>query len=236
MRQSWVWVLLCLAVPALCVSTFVFAEDVGPTAKRPLDLPSGGKADQEEEEDEPETIMFYGGEFEGDCFMWCFPVYGFCGDTTVWTAIRAEVENAVNQLTETSEFSLVAFNSTTYVWSYVMKEANPGNKAGANAWMATLVPTESHCIVPAAITALGITHTSDRTHKQMVQCGAREPYCDGQSGPAYVAAALLQITGANYENTPIHTVYFETTFYFGEEEFYMQLAGLNGGTYREVTY
>jgi hypothetical protein len=236
MRQTLIWVVLCVAIPALCITTSGVAEDLGKLVKRPLDLPSGGKANPEEEEDEPETIVFYGGEFEGDCFMWCFPVYGFCGDTTVWTAIRAEIESSVNQLSENSEFSLVAFNSQTYVWSYVMKDASAGNKAGANAWMATLVPAEVHCIVPAALTALNISQTSDREHKQYVLCGAREPYCNGSSGPAYVAAALLQITGANYENTPIHTVYFETTFYFGEQAFYQQLAGMNNGTFRQVSY
>jgi hypothetical protein len=236
MRRTWLWVALCVAVPALCLTTSGLAEDLGGLVKKPLDLPSGGKGIEEVEEDAPETIVFYGGEFEGDCFMWCFPVYGFCGDTTVWTAIRAEIESSVNQLSETSEFSLVAFNSQTFVWSYVMKDASPGNKASANAWMATLIPVESHCIVEAAVTALGITHTSDREYKQMVLCGAREPYCNGSYGPAYVAAALLQITGANYEHTPIHTIYFTTAFYSGEQLFYQQLAGLNQGTFKQIGY
>jgi len=35
-------------------------------ARRPLDLPSGGSGDDEDDEDAPETINFWGGAYEGD--------------------------------------------------------------------------------------------------------------------------------------------------------------------------
>ena len=88
--------------------------------------------------------------------MWCFPAYGFCGETTVFTAIRAEISAALAQLSENSDFDLVCFNSTTYVWRPVVSPANANNKAVATAWMNAMVPIESHCIVEAATTALGI--------------------------------------------------------------------------------
>lgn len=208
-----------------------------PGAKRPLDLPAGGKApDSEEEEDAPETILFYGGEFEGDCFVFVFPAYGFCGETTVFNAIRAEISESMMQLSETSTFSLVGFNSQTYVWSPTVQTATPGRKGEAVAWMSTLVPIEAHCVTEAATTALGISQAAESTHKQMMLCGARAPYCNGQGGGDYVNNALLTITGANYEQTPIHTVYFSSSFYGGEQFFYQQLATLNGGTFREVAY
>ena len=237
MQHSWLWLVLCVSVPLLGFSTLGSASDTAAGLKRPLDLPSGGRpADGEEEEDAPETILFYGSEFEGDCFVWCFPAYGFCGETTVFTAIKAEINAALVQLSDNSDFDLVCFNSTTYLWRPVVSPANANNKALATAWMNSMVPIESHCIVEAATTALGILQAASSDHKQMVLCGAREPYCNGQGGGDYVAGALLDITAANYEGTPIHTIYFSTTFYSGEQAFYQQLANMNSGTFREVTY
>jgi len=231
------WFAICASLLVLGATAIVPAADGGRAGKRPLDLPSGGKpGPDQEEEDQPETILFYGAEFEGDCFVWCFPVYGFCGDTTVYVSIRMEITTAINQLSEQSTFSLVGFNSMTYVWSPTVVPANAVNRSSAIAWMNTLAPIESHCIVEAAITTLGISQSAESDYKQVVVCGAREPYCNGSGGAPYVAAALLQITAANFEQTPLHTVYFSTTFYSGEQAFYQQLASLNSGTFRQVGY
>jgi hypothetical protein len=237
MRHSWLWLVLCVSIPVLGFSTLGSASDVSPSVKRPLDLPAGGRpADGDEEEDAPETIMFYGSELEGDCFVWCFPAYGFCGETTVFTAIRAEISAALGQLSNNSDFDLVCYNSTTYVWRPTVCPGNVQNRALATAWMNSMVPTEFHCIVEAATTSLGILQAASSDYKQLILCGAHEPFCNGQGGPDYVAGALLEITGANYEGTPIHTVYFTTTFYNGESAFYQQLANMNSGSFREVAY
>ncbi|HIK82387.1 MAG TPA: hypothetical protein EYF93_05755, partial [Planctomycetes bacterium] len=61
-----------LLVLSFIVSTtgwIVGQSDEG--ARRPLDLPSGGAGDGDDEEDAPETINFWGGEYEGDAFFWC---------------------------------------------------------------------------------------------------------------------------------------------------------------------
>lgn len=233
MRHSWLLLVLCLAVPFIGLSTAGVAADGKVITKRPLDLPSGGRASSDaEEEDAPESIVFYGAEFEGDCFVWCFPAYGFCGDTTVFSGIRAEVTIAIGQLSDQSMFDLVAFNSTSFTWSPMVQPANPANRGGAIGWMNTLTPVESHCLVEAAVTALGISQAADSQFKQVVLCGARTPSCAGGG----ISGALLAITSANYENTPLHTIYFTTSNYSGEQSFYQQLAAMNGGTYRQVSF
>lgn len=237
MRRTWLAIAICASLLVLGYAAIGIAADGSAPGKRALDLPSGGRPGPDEaEEDEPETILFYGSEFEGDCFVWCFPVYGFCGDTTVYVSIRMEIQTAINQLSDQSTFSLVGFNSTTYVWSPQCVPANAVNRAAANAWMNTLTPQEAHCIIEAAVTTLGISQSEESDHKQVVICGAREPYCNGAGGPAYVGAGLIQITGSNFEETPIHTVYFSTTFYSGEQAFYQQLAAMNSGSFRQVGY
>jgi hypothetical protein len=68
--------LLAAFVPVLVWSSISFTgESTG--VKRPLDLPAGGEGTSAEEEDIPETINFFGSEYEGDGFFWCFSAYEF---------------------------------------------------------------------------------------------------------------------------------------------------------------
>ena len=233
-RHSWLYctLVLCLALPFTGIVTIGDAADGSSGFKRPLDLPSGGRTMEEEEEDAPESIMFYGGEFEGDCFVWCFPAYGFCGDTTVFASIRSEISAALNQLSSHATFDLIGFNSQVYTWAPAVRAASAGNKAAATAWMNVLVPVEAHYIVEAAQTALAISQAADSEYKQMVLCGSRAPF----GGAGAISGALMEITAANYESIPLHTIYFSTPFYQGEESFYQQLAAMNGGTFRHVSY
>ena len=227
---------LALIVPAFLVTTTGFGDE-GARLKTPLDLPSGGLAGDDEEEDAPETITFYGNEFEGDGFFWCFPAYGFCGVTTAFELIKQEITQSMNQLSQTSWIGLVAFNiQTPHIWSPMPKLATIANKSSALGWMATLVPIESHCLKEGALATLQLSQMSSGDATQVIIMGARAPYCAGQSGSGYIAEVLEAVTGANYENSPIHTVYVTSTFYSGEGVFYQDLAAMNQGTFFQIDY
>lgn len=227
-----------LGVALLTVSTVgtTFASD-GRGVRQPLDLPAGLTGPPEEdEEDSPETIVFYGSELEGDAFFWCFPIYGFCGDLTVYQSIREEINSALMQLSKRSLFSLVGYNSQTYVWSYQAKKANEANKASGIAWMQSLIPVEAHCLLEAAVTTLNISQGARGNAKQLVVMGARTPYCGTEGGSGYATECLTTITASNYENSRMNTVYFTSTFYSGEQDFYVSLASMNGGSFKQVDY
>lgn len=227
---------LCAAVAFVFGSGSAFASDAN-DVRRPLDLPAGLlKADEEDEEDSPETILFYGSEFEGDAFFWCFPIYGFCGDLTVYQSIREEINAALSQLSRRSLMSLVGYNSQTYVWSYQAKKATEANKSGAMGWMQTLVPIEAHCTLDAAVATLNISQAARGRAKQIVVMGARAPYCGTEGGAGYAETCLTTITTSNYENSRVNTVYFTSTFYSGEEDFYVDLASMNSGAFKQVDY
>jgi hypothetical protein len=68
--------LLAALVPVLVWSSNSFTDE-NSGAKRPLDLPAGGTGSDAEEEDIPETINFFGSEYEADGFFWCFSAYEF---------------------------------------------------------------------------------------------------------------------------------------------------------------
>ena len=68
--------LLLALVPALALLGWTTVAD-GSSANSPLDLPSGGIGSGEDDEDAPETINFYGSEYEGEAFFWCFHAFNF---------------------------------------------------------------------------------------------------------------------------------------------------------------
>ena len=150
--------------------------------------------------------------------------------------LRQEVSTTLNQLSASVDFAIVAYNSTTYIWRPDCCHASPGHKASAQAWMGTLAPIENHCLLDAALTGLGLAQQASGAHKQVILCGAREPYCDGAGGGNYADICMESITAANFENLPIHTIYFTSSFYSGEEQFYINLSAMNGGTFRQVDY
>jgi len=226
-----------LLVLIICSTCILSAVELSASIDgKPLDLPSGGNGKDTEEEDAPEAIRFYGNEFEGDTFVFIVPAYGFCGETDIFDMIRQEVSATLNQLSAAVDFAIVAYNSTTYIWRPDCCHASPAHKASALAWMDTLAPIENHCLLDAALAGLGLAQQSPGSHKQIILCGAREPYCDGSGGSNYADICIETISAVNFENLPINTIYFTSSFYSGEETFYINLASMNNGTFRQVDY
>ena len=201
------------------------AQTDGSGAKRPLDLPSGGKGGDEDEEDAPETISFYGGEYEGDGFFWCLDKSCSMGWADDIGQLKAEMSTAISQLSDNSEFSIVAFSSGYIVWSMVPKEANAGNRAAATAWVMALVADGNTCLAPAGVETIGIANQCDKDDKQILVLSDGEPNCPGP------AETLSAMTSANWQHTPINTVYIASDS--GGITFMQQLAAMNGGTFHQ---
>ena len=65
-----------ILIPTLFLSSVAHGDSKDPR-RLPLDLPSGGLGSKDGEEDPPEVIVFYGHEFEGNAFFWCFSAYAW---------------------------------------------------------------------------------------------------------------------------------------------------------------
>ncbi|MCI0650579.1 MAG: hypothetical protein L0Z55_01705 [Planctomycetes bacterium] len=232
MKVMWILIVAC-ALPLAFLASPIYSEESESSAKQPLDLPAGGQGTSEDDEDAPETIVFYGQEIEGDAFFWCLPAYSFCGDTTVFEAIKAEVTDSVNSLSVRSKMDLVAYNSETYVWRPRAQNASQSNKASAISWMDTLTTTESQCLLPAGLTTIDISNACNREGKNMIFLGGNSPHCGASTGAAYEEQCLEELTAANSERTPLHTV-FVAAVYTSGQSFWESLAAMNGGTYSVV--
>jgi hypothetical protein len=145
-------------------------------------------------------------------------------------SIKNEITEALNQLSSGAHMGLVAYNSGTYVWSPTAKRANNSAKGAALGWMNMLVPIESHNILDAVLSTMQIAQSAPGgpRQKRIIVMGSRKP--------PNIQQCLESITAANYQDTPINTVYFTSNSYSGEEDFYVQLAAMNAGLFQQVDY
>ena len=210
-------------VIAVGAGSWIFAQSGGASAKEPLDLPSGGRGDLIDEKDTPETLRFYGSQYEGDGFFWCLDHSGSMSEGDLLGQLKSEMTESISQLSEGSEFSIVAFSTGTTVWSAIPKEGNPGNRASATAFVQSLVAGGATCLAPAGVQTISISNLCDKEHKLIIVLSDGEPNCPG---PAETLAAMV---AANWQHTPIHTVYIASDF--AGIQFMQQLAAMNGGTF-----
>ncbi len=215
--------LLLVMVLALGTTGWIVAQSDGTGVKRPLDLPSGGKGDDEDEEDAPESISFYGGEYEGDGFFWCLDKSCSMAWGDQIGQLKSEMSTSIASLSENAEFSMVAFSNGYIVWSPFPKTANPSNRAAGTAWVMTLQANGGTELAAAGVETIGICNLCQKESKQILVLSDGEP---NGPGPTETLAA---ITGANWQHTPINTVYISADS--GGITFMQQLAAANGGTF-----
>ena len=80
-------------------------DDGSSRAKRPLDLPSGGKSSDEDKQDEdsPEVIHFYGYGYEGNGFFWCLDYSGSMSGGQL-DRLKQEMTRAISSLSSRAVF------------------------------------------------------------------------------------------------------------------------------------
>lgn len=198
---------------------------------RPLDLPKGkiGK-DEEEEEDEPETIIFYGQEYESDAFFWCMDRSGSMawGSPPPIQTLKQEVTQAINSLSRNAEFGLVAFGSTheTFPQPPMPVRANPSSKAAALAWVQARVAEGVTCMGAAGVTCVNMSNQCRKRNKTMIMLSDGEPNCPGCS------SEIGDITQANFQRTPINTLFIGTGT--SGAQCMQSLASQNGGSFTQI--
>jgi hypothetical protein len=195
-------------------------------ARRPLDLPSGGSGDDDDDEDAPETINFWGGEYEGDAFFWCLDKSCSMGWNGEIQQLKEEFTSTISSLSSQAEFGVVAFSEGHSSWNPSPKRANPANKGSATAWVLALNAAGWTCLGPAGVETLNIANQSQKQFKQIMILSDGEPYCNGANT---ATQSLQDITMANWQQIPINTIYIATDN--GGIVFMQQLATQNNGTF-----
>ena len=169
-------------------------------SRRPLDLPSGGKGPQEDAEEYPETIQFFGGEYEGDAFMFVIDTSGSMFADGKLESAQEELSQALMSLSGQAEFGIVAFSTNLNQFSIVMEKATMPNKVAGVAWVNTLVPNGGTCIDIGTIHGLDILRTSlilpASRRLRPTRPPALLPRCSSaMSSPAVWAFSIITATG-----------------------------------------
>ncbi len=225
-EATWLHVLL-LVIPLLLMSSlWLFSAEGEEAYVRPLDMPSGGGGNADDDEDSPETIIFYGMNYEGDAFFWCLDKSGSMDWGGAMEDLKQEVTGAVMSLSPAAEFSVVAFSTNTVVWSPIPKPARLAEKVAALAWVNALTPNGWTCIAPAAVETLGICNLSSKQHRQIILLSDGAPFCNDVDTSTQ---ALSEISMANWQQVPIHTVFIGSDT--AGIDFMQTLAALNQGTF-----
>ena len=218
--------ILILALLTVVSATSWIVGQSGEGARRPLDLPSGGTGGDDDDEDAPETINFWGGEYEGDAFFWCLDKSCSMSWNGEIEQLKQEFTQTLNSLSSAAEFGVVAFSGGHVVWNPMPQRANPANKGSATAWVLALNAAGWTCIGPAGVATLNIANQSSKQMKQVLILSDGEPYCDGANT---ATQSLADITAANWQRMPVNTIYIATDT--GGIAFMQQLASQNNGTF-----
>ena len=98
--------------------------------------------------------------------------------------------------------------------------------AAAVAWVNGLSAEGGTCIGPAGVQTVQIANSSTKRRRQLLFLGDGQPFCGGGDS---AAAALADITSANFEQIPLHTLYISASS--EGIPFFQSLAQQNGGTF-----
>jgi len=192
--------------------------DGGP-AGRPLDLPSGGRgADEEQDEDAPEVIVFYGAEFESDAFFWCLDRSGSMSGHKI-VVLKEELTGAIDQLSRQAEFGIVAYNGSVIRFSEAPVRARRAEKTRAREWVNELLAHGSTRLAAPSAEILRISQLSRKKNKRIIMVG--------DAAPQDADAAISTIEDLNHESTP-----FDCLLISGISDLFEEIAAMTGGTFR----
>ena len=195
--------------------------------RMPLDLPSGGKGEDDPEEDILEVIHFWGNEYEGDAFFWCLDKSGSMYGESI-SKLKQEFTSTMLSLSSEAEFGVVAFSSGHVALSTAPLRAESENKEWAIDWVQQLLPDGSTRRGPAMIETLNLANQSSKSGRQILVLSDGFPGCYGMDTSEQV---LADVRNANYERIPVNTIYISSN---QDGSYFMQmLAAQNNGTFHQ---
>ena len=152
------------------------------TFKRPLDLPSGGIGSEEDEEDSPDVIHFYGSDYEGNGFFWCLDYSGSMEWDGQIAVLKQEMSTVISSLSRHADFNICAFGSSFVLWSGYPQQAMTGRTI--------LIETHSDLVIRRVMRAI----QEEQLHQEKVRINFVD-ISKSQYGYHYSSLNPLQING-----------------------------------------
>jgi len=227
-------ILLILGVLGLLLGP-IQSQVGSPSGVIRLDLPNSDKTNDEEEEDLPEVIQFFDNPYEGECFVFCCDRSGsmswsYKGRVKI-QYLKEEMIRAINMLSSEAELSAVFFDAGMMVFSEQPIPTDPAGKQRAIAWTMGIPTGQGTCLAPAGVKAVGIAMRSTKRYRAIIVVTDGVPSCNGQFTQEQ---CKRDITAANVQRMPVHTVFVPDDGTWEDPDFLRQLATMNNGSFKIV--
>jgi hypothetical protein len=199
--------------------------------KANLDLPFDAGGGEESDEESPETVVFYGEQYEGTGFFFCCEKVLGCDGGVAFRKMQKELLKSIGGLSDRSDLGLVFFDSTVQKFPESGKplRAGPGTRETATQTILKVRPGHGCCPKAALIAALDFSSVSSAFRKVIIYIGEGWLQC----GPDTPAQIMEAVSGRNVGRIPIHVV--GTSWgHDVNEQWLKRLAAENRGTYRRA--
>ncbi len=199
--------------------------------KANLDLPYSISSIEEEEEDSPEIITFFGGVHEAEGVFFCLDQSESMATNGGWKALQRELVRVISNFSEEMDFGLVFFGKTTTSFPANKKalKATKKNKQAALNFVNNIKPESWTCMLPGMKDALKLANSSKVEKRRIIVLSDGKPTCNGINYFEYVKQILDSTKANNTEKVKIDTVGTGSDV---NVSFMIQLALDNGGRYR----
>jgi len=201
--------------------------------KENLDLPFDAIGENEEEEDAPEVVTFYGTQLEGDGFFYVIDKSGSMRDAGELEIAKREVIRNITEFSERVQFGVVLFdaNVVKFPSSGQPADANPAMKASAIAFVTSTPSAGGSCCQAGLLAALRMSQQASARRKVITYVGDGGGTCQGANEQDYLKVTLATVTGQNYQRAVINTIGVLSQI---QEDFLRSLAAANGGTFTRI--
>ncbi len=227
--EAILWAVFLAALLAIPSGRVGFAQEGN--LKANLDLPFEAAGEDEEEEAAPETIIFYGQQYEADFFCFVADRSGSMNINGRWQKLQNEVAKTITGFSERVQFGIVfiANQLTKFPASGQPAEANPAQKEAAISMVMSTQTDRGSCYMEGLIEGLCIAARSTSKRKVIICLGDGEVACNGADGVTLVQQTLSAVKARNVMGTKINTIGIGVAY---GEPFMKTLAQQNNGQYK----
>lgn len=230
-KMSW---LFALAV-ALAPGGALWSQSAE-TTKENLDLPYDAVGNNEDDEDAPEVVSFYGQTLEGDGFFYVIDRSGSMQDSGELGIAKREVTKNVTEFSDRVQFGIVFFAKDVlkFPQSGQPAEANPGMKSSATSWVQSMAGNSGSCCLAGFTAVLQLANQSSSKRKVIVYLGDGGGTCSGEDETTYLNKTRSSVSAQNFQRIQINTIGVLTLNPLNEK-FLKDIAASSGGTYTRIT-
>ncbi len=233
--------LLVLWFGVLWFGSLALGQDLvgGAATKENLDLPFDALGENEEEEDVPEIVSFYGQQLEADGFFYVVDQSGSMLDSGELQVAKREVTRNITEFSDRVQFGVVFFggSSVKFPSSGRSAEATPSQKSSAISWIqAQQRGSGGSCPQSGLSAALQMANACSSRRKAITYVGDGGGTCraSGQDEAQYLQQTLAAVSAQNFQRVQINCIGV-LNYAQLNEDFMRKLAAQNGGTYVRIT-